>query len=232
MHFLSDTALYALAAALALLMLGAVAWRFRTRPPGFRRLGTGSSTEAVDTVADWPPQPARAMNLPQRQAHALLLRAMPGCIILAQVPLSRFMRVAARKPYGQWLLRAGWLSVDLLLCDSNARVLAVVNLRVAPGSSSRDKRYERMSRVLKAAGIREFVWDKAELPDLQSVKHQLAPLRRELPGAMLPAKAGPLIPVAEMEELLAQGDGQEYDPALQTAHSEFFDKLEANAARH
>ncbi|MCY7288251.1 MAG: hypothetical protein LH624_08395, partial [Cryobacterium sp.] len=49
-----------------------------------------------------------------------------------------------------------------------------VNLRVAPGSNSRDKRYERMSRVLKASGIREFVWDKSDLPDIHSAKHQLA----------------------------------------------------------
>jgi len=232
MDLLSDTVLHLLGIALAVLMLGALAWRYRRWLPTRKGRGAGAGAPAADTVADWPPQPARAMNLPQRQAHALLARAMPGCIVLAQVPLSRFMRVVAHKPYGQWLLRAGWLSVDLLLCDSNARVLAVVNLRVAPGSNSRDKRYERMSRVLKAAGIREFVWDKSDLPDIQSAKHQLAPLLRELPGAALPAKAGPLIPVAEMEELLAQGDGQEYDPALQTAHAAFFDKLEANAARH
>ena len=58
-----------------------------------------------------------------------LRSAAPGLMVLAQVPLSRFLRVPTRHSHAEWLQRVGCLSADLLVCDTGSRVLAVVDIR-------------------------------------------------------------------------------------------------------
>jgi hypothetical protein len=98
-----------------------------------RRRGRSGSPaqgrDALDTVQDWPPEPARVMTVQERQAYELLRRALPGYMVLAQVPLSRFVRVPTRHSYTEWLQRVGTLSADLLVCDTGSRVLAVIDVR-------------------------------------------------------------------------------------------------------
>jgi hypothetical protein len=60
--------------------------------------GRSGARTALDTVAAWPPEAARILNVTERQAFDLLKRALPGFMVLAQVPLSRFVRVPMRIP--------------------------------------------------------------------------------------------------------------------------------------
>lgn len=53
--------------------------------------------EVVDTLAGWPPEPVRVLSITERQAYELLRRAMPGFLVMAQVPLARFIRVPSRR---------------------------------------------------------------------------------------------------------------------------------------
>ncbi|MCA3243204.1 MAG: DUF2726 domain-containing protein [Rubrivivax sp.] len=142
--------LSSLAAPLTLVLL--LTWlvmRWRSR-----QSARSSRREALDTVADWPPEAARVLSITERQAYDLLKRAMPGYLVLGQVPLSRFVRVPARHSYGDWLQRVGSLSADLLICDSGSRVLAVIDIRNPEESARSSRRHERMARVLRAANIR------------------------------------------------------------------------------
>ena len=95
---------------------------------------------------------------------------------VAQVPLARFIRVPARRSYGEWLQRVGSLSADLLLCDSGSRVLAVIDVRAAQETERSRKRHERLGRVLKAAGIQVLAWREGELPSLSHVRSSMAAL--------------------------------------------------------
>jgi hypothetical protein len=90
--------------------------------------------EVVDTLTGWPPESVRVLSITERQAYDLLRRAMPGFLVMAQVPLARFIRVPSRRSYTEWLQRVGSLSADLLLCDSGSRVLAVIDIRNAAGN--------------------------------------------------------------------------------------------------
>lgn len=230
MEFLSPIATFALPAT-ALLLLTLLVMRVRNRSNANRN----AARDALDTVMGWPPEAARILTINERQAYDLLKRAMPGFLVLAQVPLSRFIRVPSRHSYAEWLARVGSLSADLLLCDSGSKVLAVIDIRAQQESERARRRHERMARVLRSAGVHVFDWREGELPSANEVRHVMA----RLVGAKVEATNGkaatssrpmPLIPVPEMEEILADGDRAAaegaFDPAMEPVPSAFFEELE------
>lgn len=222
----SSTALVAAAALLLTFFLV----RRRGRH-GHRR---GGVRDALDTVQDWPPEPARVMTVQERQSYELLRRALPGYMVLAQVPLSRFVRVPTRHSYTEWLQRVGALSADLLVCDTGSRVLAVIDVRANEETSRSRRRHERLARVLRAAGVRVHVWREGHLPTPAEVRTALAHDLVRGSGPMQPVSTSsrpmPLIPVPEMKELdamLAEGDDlAARDGAHEPVPSAFFEELE------
>ena len=127
--------------------------------------------EALDTVAAWPPESTLVLTLPERKAHQLLTRALPDHIVLAQVPLSRFLRIPTRNSYHEWMRRVGRLCADLVVCRTSSQVVAVVNIRGAGKESERGrKRHERIDRVLNKAGIYAFMWAEDALPPIGQVR--------------------------------------------------------------
>lgn len=216
--------------ATSLLLLTLLAIRLR---PRWTHRRSAPARDALDTVADWQPESARVMSIHERQAYDLLRRALPGMLVLAQVPLARFLRVPTRHSYNDWLQRVGSLSADLLLCDAGSRVLAVVDIR-SPNETERGRRrHERLGRVLKAAGIRVFTWREGDLPTLAEVRHHVAtelmPMA-EAPRAPTPSRPAPLIPVAHIEEVLAEGDAA-YDTSMEPVPSTFFDDSRIDSVR-
>ncbi|ODV00193.1 MAG: hypothetical protein ABT20_16130 [Rubrivivax sp. SCN 70-15] len=197
-----------------------------------QRQGTRSRSparEALDTVQAWPPESARVMSIAERQGYDLLRRALPGFLVLAQVPLARFLRVPTRHSYTDWMQRVGSLNADLLLCDGGSRVLAVIDIRAPHETERSRRRHERLARVLKAAGIRVHVWREDDLPSLAAVRSALGAdlLPAAEPAKPTPSRPMPLIPVPEIEEMLAAGDHLAYDAALEPVPSAFFDDLES-----
>jgi hypothetical protein len=207
-------------------------WRARQSTPASRR-------EALDTVADWPPEAARVLSITERQAYDLLKRAMPGYLVLGQVPLARFVRVPARHSYSEWLQRVGSLSADLLICDSGSRVLAVIDIRNPEESARARRRHERMARVLRAANIRVHEWREGQLPSVTEVRHAMAHVLQPAKPGIKPqpstSRPMPLIPVAEIEEVLSEGDRAAaeaaFDPAMEPVPSGFYDEVEATSQR-
>ncbi len=186
--------------------------------------------EARDTVADWPPTATRVLTAPERQAYETLVKALPGHVVLAQVPLSRFIRVPTRYSYGEWLSRVGQLSVDLLVCDKATSVLAVVEVRGAQESPRSLQRHQRLTRVLKAAGVRVLVWAESDLPSTEAVREIFVPKEVESERAALarrqPLGGGPLttIPVAEV----AEGDNADGDVPREPPPTTWFNDLDGD----
>ncbi len=178
-------------------------------------------SEALDTVGAWPPTAVRVLTIDERQAYDLLRRALPGFLVLAQVPLARFLRVPSRHSHAEWMQRVGSLNADLLLCDAGSKVLAVIDIRAPQESERSRRRHERMARVLRAAGIQVFTWCEGQLPHIAEVRHALTPLMGPAADGIKPGgsqtRPGPLIPVAEMSELLADGDRAALEAALDAA---------------
>lgn len=212
-------------AAVLLLMLPLLAARRRRHMLERNRRASDHNTN----TPRFSPMAVRVLTVAERQAHTLLRQAMPGYLVLAQVPLTRFLRVDSR--HAQWVQVVNGMSADLLLCDSGSRVLVVVELQSAQPSENSRKRHERMVRLLKAAGIKVIAWPDNDLPDVQSIRSQLVPLLTT-PSSRRPAATNsrpmPLIPVAEV---LAEGDAESADAALEEpVPSAMFDEFEPDLA--
>lgn len=162
---------FALVFLLALLLIW---WGVRNRAG---RGSDSSPTDALDTVAAWPPQATRVLTTPERQAYDLLRNALPAHMILAQVPLQRFIKVPTRNSYAEWLRRVGHLSADFVICDRHSQVIGVVELRHAdeqPSGRAR-RRQDRLMKVLAAAHIKVHEWSAESLPTIEAAREAIAP---------------------------------------------------------
>ena len=198
-------------------------------PPGFRLIVPPAPFASLPVTDTSPPDIVSA---------PVPLEPTNRSVVLAQVPLSRFVRVPTRNAYTEWLQRVGSLSADLLLCDSASRVIAVVDIRSPQETERSRRRHERQARVLQAAGIRVYTWREGDLPTVAEVRSTLgAELGRQAllgqPRQSQPTPTNsrpvPLIPVAEIEEILADGDLAVSD-AREPVPSSFFDDSEPAAA--
>lgn len=224
MDFLDPTASAALAMAVVLLLSLIIV---RTRQRSGSRRNAQAVRDALDTVAAWPPETSRVLSIHERQAYDLLRRGLPGFLILAQVPLSRFLRVPTRHSYNDWMQRVGSLSADLLICDGGSRVLAAIDIRSPHETERSRRRHDRLARVLKAAGVRVYTWREGELPSLADIRASIA--NDLMPPAESPVKVNasksmPLIPVPQIEEVLAEGDALTYDAGMEPVPSGFYDE--------
>ena len=217
-----------LIALIAVAAVGLVAFVWlRARAPSDRANGE----RRLDTVAAWSPTATRILTSAERQAFSTLERALPGHIILAQVPLARFLRVPTRHSHREWMQRVGSLSADLVMCNAGSKVLAVIDIRSAEQTGRARRRHERMAKVLRAAGISVHTWTEGDLPSAAEIRTLLgAELQRRInPAAAAkatPSRPMPLIPVAEIEELLAHGDQAALDMTLEPVPSAFFEDSE------
>ena len=182
--------------------------------------------EAVDTIIGWPPEATPLLTRHERLALKLLEEALPDHMVLAQVPLARFLRVPTRNSYAEWVRRVGQFCADLVVCDLNSRVIAVVEVRRAhQGEGERTrKRHLRMDRVLRKAGVRVVVWSEGELPKREKVRDQVlgtndapgaspAPTTAP-PAAALPAQA-PQAAAAPVEPLPFFNTGSPPDEVIE-----------------
>jgi Protein of unknown function (DUF2726) len=191
-----------------------------------------SQADALDTIAGWPPQAVRVLTLKERQAYDIIVRAMPRNLVLAQVPLARFISVPTQNSYAAWMNRVGKLSVDLLITDSSSKPVAAVEIRGAEETPRSTKRHNRTTEVLKAAGIPVHIWQESALPAPELARKMLrgeldSPISAFGDDASVDGHGRRALPVAEVKELLAQGDDMDYsyDPVA----SAFFDDLDASA---
>jgi hypothetical protein len=211
------------------LLLLTLLWMRRRGRAGQRR---HANPEHLDTVADWPPQAVRVLTVNERQAYDLLRRALPGFLVLAQVPLSRFLRVPTRNSYIDWIQRVGLISADLLLCDAGSRVIAVIDVRALGETPRANRRHERMVRVLNAAGIRVITWHEGHLPSLAAARAVLAPLASAGVGMAPETISRPmgLDSTSGLAEILAAGDHAaaraDSDDANEPVPSAFFEDCE------
>jgi hypothetical protein len=220
MNLLDPLSAAALATA-GLLMLSLMAVRRRQRSSPAR-----ARQDALDTVAGWPPEAARVLSVTERQAFELLKRSLPGFMVLAQVPLSRFVRVPMRHSYSDWMQRVGQLSADLVVCDIGSRVLAVIDIRSAEETARSKRRHERMTRVLRAAGIQVHTWREGDLPSASEVRSVIGAVLVDNAPRPSNSRPMPLIPVADIEEILADGDAMDFGQGMEPVASAFFDEIE------
>ena len=231
---MNSTQLFWLALGAVLMAAALVVRLLRRAPP----LADGGNQDRLDTIIAWPPQPARVMSTSERIAFMTLTRALPGHMVLAQVPLSRFLKVPRRHSHSEWLRRIGNQSVDLLVCDMTSQVLAVIE--VHPAKPSEDervhKRTRRIARTLEAAGIKLQIWNEASLPSVEWARDAVLPklpaTAAELPPTVAPSAESPDAhpasnPFDETDRDASQDEFIELSEFNETPPSTWFDDLDS-----
>jgi Protein of unknown function (DUF2726) len=189
------------------------------------------SGEDIDTVVAWPPEATRLLTSGERGAHEVLVKALPECMVFAQVPLARFIKVPRRHSYADWLTRVGHLCADFLVCDRATLVIGVVLLQTMRDSERTERRRTRMARVLKAAGIKVFVWREESLPDAEKARDQIIQRVGEIAAAP-PVELTPPRPVVmsktdargvPIPDVVSLDDGLRREPPPST----WFDDLDS-----
>jgi hypothetical protein len=187
-------------ALIGVLLLGAVVallvQRNRKSAVADPELGKRGRGEDIDTVLAWPPEVTRLLTGGERSAREVLNRALPECVIFAQVPLARFIKVPRRHSYAEWLTRVGHLCGDLVICDRSTLVIGVVLLTSARSSERAERRRTRMTRVLKAAGVKVFLWREEALPSPEFARDQITQRIGDIEeaGARRPEIVEPKVP--------------------------------------
>ncbi len=132
-----------------------------------------ASTGANDTP--WPFYAKKPLSQPEQVLYHRLVAAMPECIVLAQVQLSRVLGVKKGFSFNEWNNRINRMSLDFLVCLKDSTVVAAIELD--------DKTHEKASRVeadakkekaLSAAGIALIRWNVSALPDENAIRQAFA----------------------------------------------------------
>jgi hypothetical protein len=232
---------------IALVLLAAVLllgwWWLRGRGTTAARAPSAPS-DRIDTLTGWPPQATRVLTSQERVAFGTLVRALPEYMVLAQVPLSRFLSVPKRHSYADWLRRLGYQCVDFAVCDMAAQVIAVVELQPEGGQMSERarKRMSRMSRSLKAANIPMLIWRADALPSTSAAREAILP--KQVPVAASPfstampseAPAAAAVPVVAgkafnpFEDTNRDSAQDEMIELLEPPPSTWFDDLDSEPA--
>jgi len=212
-----------LAALLISALLLSLLWARRRQGPPRK-----SAEAPLDTLQAWPPQAVRVLTLPERKAYDLLRKALPGRLVLAQVPLARFISVPTRHSYSDWLTRVGRLSVDLMVCDHSSRVIAAIDIRTTDESARSQARHRRMAEVLRHAGIEVHAWNADALPTPSEVRALFLAQGASAEPELLSAAGRRVLPVPEINEVLAAGDeAAAASPQFDPVSSAYFDDLDA-----
>ena len=208
-----------------------------------RRRGGSQIQEAagdrLDTLAGWPPAPTQILRTSERIAYSTLRLALPGYMILAQVPLARFITVPKRNSYAEWMRRLGSQCVDLVVCDVTSQVVAVVEIRpsTAQLTESVRRRLDRVSRVLQAVGILLHVWNQDSLPSVEAARATIAPKMPPVPLELAARRvaaqaAAPTIdegqnPFEDTDRNWSPDEGIEVTEVREPTASTWFDELDS-----
>lgn len=204
--------------AIAVVLVLALLWWRQQGTKANDEAPRAAKQDALDTVASWPPEATRVLSGHERDAHQALIAALPECLVLAQVPLARFVKVPRRHSYTEWLTRAGHLCADLLICDRSSQAMAAVIIRSRQDSERGAKRNERIKKVLHAAKLKVLFWNEGVIPDRDTIRNALLPQPVPLTG---PVGTSPATAAA------ARDGGPDTEPRREPPSSTWFDDIES-----
>lgn len=109
-----------------------------------------------------------------------LVQTLPDLVVLAQVPLTCFLRVKMGQPWREWHTRIGPQSIDFLICDRDFAIIAAVDLDDrSQDAAARQKADVTKNRALAAAHVPLVRWQASALPDAQTIRAAIDEIRRE-----------------------------------------------------
>jgi hypothetical protein len=137
-----------------------------------RKSGTGEGP--------WPFVVRKPMSVPEQVLYFRLLDALPEHIVLAQVQLSRFLSVKRGHAVQGWQNRINRLSVDFLVLNKDATVVAAIELDDKTHlRSDRRAADERKNRALQDAGVNLVRWNVSQMPNAEQIQSEISAPTKE-----------------------------------------------------
>lgn len=123
----------------------------------------------------WPFYARKPLSEPEQVLYHRLVAAMPECIVLAQVQLSRVLGVRHGANLYEWNNRINRMSLDYLVCLKDATIVAAIELDDRTHDlAARIGADTKKEKALAAAGIPLIRWHVGALPDESAIRMALA----------------------------------------------------------
>ncbi|MDB6086018.1 MAG: hypothetical protein JWN43_3899 [Gammaproteobacteria bacterium] len=127
------------------------------------------------------------LSRPEQHLYGRLVRAFPGHVILAHVPLLRFLPMdphATATEVQAITNRYKHIDADFVVCRPDFTALAVIELEdgANPADAQRE-RQRRMDRFLQAAGVKVLRVSAGDLPHEPAIKALVAALPLHVPSS-------------------------------------------------
>lgn len=127
--------------------------------------------ETISRGRNWPLYAKHILSKPEQILYFRLVEAMPDCIVLAQVQLSRVLGVKKGHNFRQWLNRIDRKSLDYVVCRKDASVVAAIELDDSTHErEDRKKADQDKEHALASAGVKLIRWQVKKLPDVQTIR--------------------------------------------------------------
>jgi hypothetical protein len=119
----------------------------------------------------WPFYRKKPLSEPEQVLYHRLVQALPECIVLAQVQLSRVLGVKKGANFGRWNNRISQKSVDFVVCLKDSTVVAVVELDDSTHNRPARKIADATKdKALESADIPIVRWTVKSLPDEAEIR--------------------------------------------------------------
>lgn len=125
-----------------------------------------------EEIENWPFYAAKPLSQPEQVLYHRLANALPDCIILAQVQLSRILRVKKGFNKNEWNNRINRKSLDFVICKKDSSIIAVIELD-DKSHEQEDRKYAdaNKDKALKSANIKIIRWQVKTMPSVDEIRN-------------------------------------------------------------
>lgn len=126
----------------------------------------------------WPLESKRVLSPPEQVLYFRLIQALPDCVVLAQVQLSRMLVIKASRGRTAVRNRIDRKSADFVVCARDFTVRAVIELDDSSHDRADRKRADAdKDAALVSAGVPVLRFNVKAMPDSSAIQAAIANAR-------------------------------------------------------
>ena len=123
----------------------------------------------------WPLYGRKPLSDPEQVLYFRLREALPECIVLAQVEISRVIGIKRGPAHGRMRNILRGMSVDFVICLKDSTVVCAIELDDSSHETEKGRaRHEKKSHAFESAGISLIRWRVAALPSVLEIRRAIA----------------------------------------------------------
>lgn len=123
----------------------------------------------------WPLYARKPLSDPEQVLYFRLREALPECIVLAQVEISRVIGINRGPAHGLMRNLLRGMSIDYVVCLKDSTVVCAIELDDASHDTDKGRaRHEKKSRAFQTAGVPLIRWNVAKLPSVFEIRRVIA----------------------------------------------------------